>query len=268
MQFLINASGKTLITQNKSYVDEAKNEQEAEAKAVELFTSEYNLVDDSIVISKSFDKNRTNKLLAAAVLVLISVIISCIRWELEPMRILWIVKERSISISPELVSCLYAILFYFVYVVRFKGIQKTVSSVIDIVMSVLNILLISSFFQIILTANNLHLLGFIPLDFMPTEGLVLIGFIMSIIGLKFVSVTIYSFIAILAISNLHQVSKAMGAWGVVYIMCAFFGILLWLSVEPCVVEMLPKLKRDVISGAKYIKKDFDEVKNQLPKGEE
>lgn len=261
MQYLVNTCGEISQTKTKSYIVDAKSESEAEVIAKKMFVNDYSVIDENIIYSKTYDKDRTKKVILACILMFVAVVISCWTWNVD---FFWsFVKPKKISVAPNMISCILSCLFFSSYVVRFKGIRRTVAAKTDIILSILIILLISSFLQIILTANNLRLLGIIPLNFMNPEVLLIVGVILSWLGMKFLSVVIFALIALMAVSNVIQLSDAMGLWGVVYVMCAFMGILMWLSVEPCIMEAMPKFKNDLLRGYSKIKHDIAETKEEI-----
>ena len=146
MQFLIHTKGNALNVCDKAYVVDAPSESEAKEMAVSSFESEFGVFADSIT-TQLF--KRTNKSIMAYICMLIPILLSLISWKN---------GHDTYSISPSLVSCIYSVAFYAAFIVRFKGIHRTVGSWIDIVFSVLIILLMSTFIQLILVEKTINLL--------------------------------------------------------------------------------------------------------------
>ena len=67
-----------------------------------------------------------------------------------------------------------------------------------------------------------------------------------------------AFIALVAVSNILVANEAMKIWGVVYVLSAFMGILLYLSIEPAVLESFPKIRKSFSNMFKATKKEFVE----------
>lgn len=71
---------------------------------------------------------------------IMAILLSFINWKLD---------HSTVSIKPDLISCIMAFAIYSAYVLRIKGLQR-MTSYIDLVFMVLLILLFSSFIQCIL----------------------------------------------------------------------------------------------------------------------
>ena len=71
---------------------------------------------------------------------IMAILLSFINWKLD---------HSTVSIKPDLISCIMAFEIYSAYVLRIKGLQR-MTSYIDLVFMVLLILLFSSFIQCIL----------------------------------------------------------------------------------------------------------------------
>ena len=265
MQYLVHTCGEVTQTQSKAYVVDAKSEEEAQRKAQENFSNDYDVVSNRVVYSQMYD--RTKNIYIACILMFIAVALSFHKFDGVPTfwNNLFHTNPGKISIAPNIPSCLCAIGFYASYIIRFKGIDKVVSSWINAVLCVFSVLLIASFFQMILTADKLKFLGIIPLDFLDPMVLIVCGIILSWIGVKLVSVVLFGLVAVMGVSNIIQISDAMKGWGVVYIMCAFIGILLWLSAEPCMIEAIPKFKNDLAKGYLRAKSDCLDASQDIQK---
>ena len=251
MQFLIHTRGNALNVYDKAYVVNASSESEAKKIAVSSFEDEFGVFSDSIT-TQSF--KRTGKSIMAYICMLIPIILSLINWKN---------GHDTYSISPNLLSCIYSAAFYAVFVIRFKGIHRTVCSWIDIIFSVLIILLMSSFIQLILVEKTVNLLGIVkfPID---AKTIIPIAIVLSWCGLKLVSVICIAGVGILALFNVEALSSAMGMiWGPVYVLSSFMGIMLYLSVEPVMVETVSCLKNSTIHSINYVKNDFMQAKTSV-----
>lgn len=258
MEYLVNTSGEISRTHNKTYVIKANSKKEAQEKAKNKFETEFECVN---IDAQANTYTRTKRALIACALMLIAIIISFCTYSYSAKAFFFFSKTETFSIAPQMESCIFAIIFYCAYVIRFKGIERTLSAVIDIAFCVLTVLLLASVFQLILSNENIKLLGILPA--VDSYTVIVVAIITSLLGIKVVSAGCMAFVALAALSNLSVASKAMRTWGVVYIMCAFLGILFCLSAEPAVLEALPQIKQSFSKTAKYIKNDFNSAKNQL-----
>lgn len=256
MEYLVHTSGEVSTTQRKTYVVSAPSQQEAQDIAIHSFQAEFDCVRVDVE-AQSF--TRTKNSIAACVFMLIAIIISLFSFPYHKTFLFFSIPD-TFSIAPQPLSSVFSIIFYSIFVIRFKGIRRSVGSVIDISFTILSVLLLSSVFQSILTAKNLRLLGFIPVP--DPKIILIIAIAASLLGVKLVSAGCMVFIAIAAVSNLDVAGQAMGFWGVLYIMCAFIGILLYLSVEPAVLEALPQIKNSFSKTSKHISNDFTEAKKE------
>lgn len=121
------------------------------------------------------------------------------------------------------------------------------------------ILLLSSLIKTILEVKTFNL--FFIKDISINPNIILpVAIILSWLGLKLISAACMIGIGILAIFNIANLSDAMGTiYGPAYIICAFMGILLYLSIEPVLLEALPHMKRSANCGLNYIRNDCVEA---------
>lgn len=256
MEFLVHTSGEVYDIQNKTYVIKASSESQAVEIAKQNFKKEFNCTQ---INTETQSLKRTKRTFAAGILMFVAIVISLFTYTYKDTFLFFSI-EREFSFAPSMQSCILAIIFYASYVIRFKGIARTVATTTDIIFCVLSILLLSSVFELILTTDNLNLLGFIPL---PDSLIILIfTIIFSLLGIKLLSVLCMIFIALTAVSNISIANEAMGFLGVIYILCSFMGLLLYLSIEPTVLEALPKIQKSFSGIFKSVKKDFSDARNE------
>lgn len=249
MQYLVNTSGDVLNRQSKAYAVKASSKEEALEIAKNNFHEEFYAVDENISVMPF---ERTGKAIAAYFLMLIPIALSFISWKN---------GHDSISIMPDFISSLYAILLYAAFVVRFKGIQRTISSWIDIAFCIFNVLLISSFIQTILVTKTINILWIKEIT-INTTMILPVAIILSWLGLKIMSSVCIVGVGTFALFNITKLSEAMGPFkGTVFILCAFIGILFYISIEPAFIEALPHFKKSVRSGLNYVRDDMVEAGN-------
>ncbi len=251
MQYVVQVSGETLNKQNKAYVVKSNSEEEAGLIAKQAFCEDYEI--ESATVSVKSNK-RTVKAVVAMGLMTISIILSLIKWKN---------GHDTISISPDYLSCLYGVLIYAAFVVRFKGIQRTVSTLIDILLCVSTVLLLSTFVKTILVTKTISLFGLTDIS-VSTEMILPIAIILSWLGLKMVSLFCMCAVAIIALFNISALNVAMGGlFGPAYIICSFLGIMLYLSVEPAFVETLSQIKYATASGLNRLNGDVSYAKSKV-----
>ncbi len=243
MQYLVRTSGEVLNSQEKAYVIKASSGEEAQKLAKDRFAEEFCALGECVYVQPS---KRTFKAWLAFVFMLVPILLSFVGWK---------VGHDTVLIRPDYMSCLYAVLLYGAFVVRFKGVMRTVGSWIDIIFCVLNVLLISSFVQTLLVTKTIKLFWVKDVS-INTAILIPVAVLLSWLGLKLVSVLCMAAVGILALVNITTLSSAMGSlYGPVYIICAFLGILLYLAVEPAAMEILPHFRKSVQKGASYMRSD-------------
>lgn len=251
MQFLIHTKGNTLDVCNKAYIVNAHSEAEAKEIAITSFENEFGAFEESITTQTY---TRTKKSIIAFIFMLIPILLSMISWKN---------GHDSYSIAPSLISCLYSVAFYAAFIVRFKGIHRTVNSWIDITFSILMILLLSTFIQTMLVEKTINLFWVAKFT-IDAKVILPIAIILSWLGLKLVSIICIASVGILALFNITALSSAMGMiWGPLYVISSFMGIMLYLSVEPVMIETGLHLKKSIIRAIDYTKNDFIQAKSTI-----
>lgn len=173
MKYLIHTEGKIVNLQGKSYRVKASTKEEAQQLAREQFIEEYGC-NGEIYTSKAI---KTKVVTAGSIIgMLIAVLLSFINWKSE---------HATISIKPDLISTVMAIVIYSAYVIRFKGLQR-MSDCTDWIFFILSVLLLSSFIQSILSSREFQ----IPIigTYIDCRMLFVLAMILSWLGLKILSV--------------------------------------------------------------------------------
>lgn len=250
-QFIVRTDGYVIVPKSKAYALNASSEEEAQFLARNCFAEEFSVYDEKNIYIKSHA--RTGYAITSFIFLIIAILLSFIPW----MK-----GHDAIWIRPDLLSSIYAILFYSIFVVRFKGIRRTIGSWIDLGFCVVMVLLMASFIRTILLSPKLSILGVVTIP-INTAVLLPITILLSVIGRKAVSFLCFVGIAILALCNLVSLNIAMGLYGVVYSICSFIGILLYLYVEPATGEFLMFSKRSFSYGKAYIKNDYNGARNEM-----
>ena len=174
MEYLVHTSGEVAQFHNKAYVVKASSEQEAQEIAKKNFGKEFNCVK---INAEAQSYTRTRRSIAACILMLIAIVIACF-----PFDPGWWSKPKTF-LRPDMYSCVWAIVFYCVYVIRFKGIQRTVETPIDIIMCLFVVVLLSTFFKMLLHGPEVFGIEI----FSPNKFLIIACFA-SLLGIKIVSV--------------------------------------------------------------------------------
>lgn len=243
MQYLVNVSGEVYNKENKTYIIRSSSFENAQTIAAKKFCNEFAV--DSCEVAEN-PRKRTGKAIVSLAFMLVPILLSLIDWK---------VGHKTVSINPDYISCLYATLIYATFVVRVKGIKHSVESSIDIFFCIFVVLLLSTFIRTIMVTKTISLLGFenITID---TNILLPVIALLSCFGQKLVSVICMIVVMLFAMFNIINLNEAMGMFfGPLYIICSFVGILLYLSVEPAVEDILYAVRKATVKGVKYISND-------------
>lgn len=250
MQYVVQVSGEVLDKQNRAYVVESKTDEEAQLIATQAFCENFAIESPAVQVKSN---KRTYKAIAAFIFMLIPALLSFIKWKN---------GHDTVSISPDYLSCLYGALIYAAFIVRFKGIQRAVSSWIDILFCVFAVLLLSSFVKTILVAKTIRLFGLTDIT-INTNVILPVAIILSWLGLRTVSLVCMGGVAMIALFNITALNTAMGnIFGPLYIICSFVGIMLYLSVEPAFIETLLQIKTVVARGMHRLSDDVTNAKTK------
>lgn len=261
MQYLVSTSGDVVKNEQQTYVVTAKNKQEAIENASNMFTSEYNVIDSSIRASKP--KMRTFWGLLSCVLLAFSVFLTFIKW---------VDGHASFDIRPNLKTGMIAMIFYGIYLVRFKGLNRIMHSKwTDVLSAPLTVAALSCIFNTFLYKNLS-----IPIFGSSVDGiqLLVLSLILSAFGFKLVSVIVMTITCFSALVNINLLSSAMGPWGFAFIFCGIVGLLLKASVEPSFYSIFPMIlnstkaisnnyKNDLIEARKEINKIGNSIQNRV-----
>ena len=251
MQYLVNVCGDVSNKQNKTYVINSSSVEEAQIVAKQFFFDDFGVRSCEVFLKPH---KRTYVACLSFILMLIPILLSLINWK---------VGHKTISISPDYISCLYGVLVYSAFIVRFKGIKRTVSSWIDILFCVFVVLLLSTFIKTIMVTQTINLFGFKSIT-INTSILLPIVIALSWLGLKIVSLVCMVALVLIAMLNIIALNEAMGMFfGSLYIISSFVGVLLYLSVEPVLSESICAISKATLKGVKYISNDVSQAKSKI-----
>lgn len=250
MQYLVQVSGDITNKLNKTYVVNSNSLEKAQVMATQNFCEEFEITSADVYVKSH---RRTVKAIFAFIFMLVPILLSLISWKN---------GHDTISISPDYISCLYGTLIYAAFIVRFKGVQRMVSSWIDILFCVFSILLLSSFVKTILATETISILGLTKFT-IDSKVLLPIAIVLSWLGLKFVSLVCMAIIAIIALFNITALNAAMGMiCGPLYVICSFVGIVMYLAVEPAYLETLSHFKSVAAKGLSRLNNEITQTKSK------
>lgn len=251
MQYLVNVCGDVSNKQNKTYVVNSSSAEDAQIVAKQYFFDDFGVRSCEVFLKPH---KRTYVACLSFILMLIPILLSLINWK---------VGHKTISVSPDYISCLYGVLIYSAFIVRFKGIKRTVSSWIDILFCVFVVLLLSTFIKTIMVTQTIDLFGFKSIT-INTSILLPIVIALSWLGLKIVSLVCMVALVLIAMLNIVALNEAMGMFfGSLYIISSFVGVLLYLSVEPVLSESICAISKATLKGVKYISNDVAQAKSKI-----
>ncbi len=248
MEYLVKVTGAVLDTECKTYLVKTDSETEAKALAAQQFNDEFSSYGQ---VTCEDPQRRGTRAVWAIVLMFIAFLLSIPRWAVPN-------SHELLAIRPDLLSTLYAILLYAVFIIRFKGIKRTVGSFYDILLCVVCILLLASLIQLFLNSS-------INLGGINGKTLLPIAILFSAFGVKFISLICMGLITILGFLNVNTLNNAMGFWGVVYILLAFVGMLIYFSVEPVINEALTQVKISFTNSMARLSADATQAKSSFSK---
>jgi len=164
-------------------------------------------------------------------------------------------KDNEVSIAPNMFTMLYAIALYVAVIVRYdlpflqklKEIQSADNQNYvgwrEITLIVLNLLFCSSFIGILTGWESMF-------GLFDGKVFVVFAIILSWLGIKQIAGYVWVGVFICSMFNMSKVSDAMGFSGVIYILCAFFGIAFQLIGHH---QLLKSFKEDFFAAAPIIK---------------
>ena len=250
MQFLVRVTGDISDSHKKAYIIKSDTEENAQLLAAQCFCNEYNVEGRTVIVEPY---RRTNKAIMAFAFMLVPILLSMIGWK---------DGHNTINIRPDFISCLYGVLIYAAFIVRFKGIQRTVGSWIDILSVVFSVLLLAAFVKMILVVQNISIFGLTDIS-IDTNVILFVAIVLSWLGVKIVSVVCMAFVVIFAFVNIIALNNAMGMfYGSLYVICSFVGIMLYLSIEPACIDAKYNFTKAVLKGLNVLGNDITQAKKK------
>ena len=253
MEYITKVCGEVVDNKCKTYAVNANTEDEAIKIAKQNFQDDYLTNGNVIVYEKPFARKKRS--IIALVAMAIPILLSLISWKH---------GHNTISISPNLISCFFGVLIYSAFVIRFKGIQRTVNSVYDILFAIVSAIMISTFVRIILINKEISLFGGLIELPVNTTIVLIVAVILSWVGLKVMSLTCLGFVIFWALSNIVGLSETMGTlWGSIFIISSFLGVIMYASVEPAFMDSKKAIHSFANKSINHINKDLLEAKDKV-----
>lgn len=253
--YVITTEGKIIGSKNVSYAITANNKEEAIKIAEQHFLAKYPTIDNQVNLTDIHERN-IKWVIASIVMMSIAIFLSYISWKN---------GHETISIAPDLISCFYSAILFFVYILRIKTLKNSFKSIWDIIYYFLLVLLFASFIKALLVQKNIAFLGLLNIEINSNKVLI-IGILMSIFGVKIVSVFCYLIIVFFAVSNLLLLNDAMGSiWGPLYLVCATGGFLTYLANDSELNEFVPEVKSSMTFVGNSVMQDFIGAKKEVSK---
>lgn len=250
-EYLVKTYGYVILDKEENYVINANDEEDAKVRAQEMFKEDYALASERINFKV---ESRSDKFLKLSLIcMIISVIFIYIPWSND---------GDLYNICPHLLSTLYGIVFYTSFIVRFKGLKNVFLSKIDLIMSILMIIIISSLFEIILGRYEV---GFLFMNFdIDPNIIIIIALLLSCLGMKMVSVACYIFVGFLALTNIIGLSVAMGPlFGPLFVLTSYLSIGIYIACDPLLRNAFPSIYNTSKRTMKYLYNDFNAAKDEF-----
>ena len=91
----------------------------------------------------------------------------------------------------------------------------------------------------------------------------MVAIIISWFGLKSVSGFCLIFVILLGMLNVVTLNQAMGLMGILYILSVTLGVLLYVSIEPSVIDAVPYFYRSFEKQSRWVKSDISSLQEKI-----
>jgi len=147
-------------------------------------------------------------------LIFISICFNFKVWIYDYTLLSYNIYSKKINIQPTLITTMISLFLFGGYIIR--NINEILSDIIKILFCLIDIIFFSGFIAIFADGKT-NIFGF------SSQGLILVMIALMWIGMK--SLLRYIILAFVASSTLFisQINEAMGFYGTIYILCAFFS---------------------------------------------
>lgn len=253
-EYMVHARGEvTKVDEERhTYIITANSQEEAALLAKNAFSEMYGSSPENITASSSM-VNRNLKGWIAVILFSIAIFLSFIKWYVGD-------SSEATEFKPDLIGGIFATLFYGAYVIRFKAVNELFHSILDTTLFVVNILTLSGLINILLVSKNFSVLGInFPIE---TTYILMVAIIISWFGLKSVSGFCLIFVILLGMLNVVTLNQAMGLMGILYILSVTLGVLLYVSIEPSVIDAVPYFYRSFEKQSRWVKSDISSLQEK------
>lgn len=230
MKYSVVVDSDIINRERSIYQVDADSKDSAKALITDKLSSDYRTNVHVVAVEKS---TRIIRIILSYFFLCVAVLLSVVNWEN---------GHEFISIKPNLISCIFAIGIYVIFIARFKEIKFEVGFVWDIIFIPLIILLLSSFVRLMLVNHYISVFGLFTIP-IRAEYLLYLTVVLFLVGVKKISFLSLLVICFLALSNITAVSIAMKGMGPVYAISAFMGLLLYFSIEPSVQEIFLNISK-------------------------
>lgn len=171
---------------------------------------------------------------------------------------LWVTTTVPKTIRPGLVSALCAVVFYVALILRcqlFRA-ETLAEGLVSAIRAFLNCWVIASLMTMIVpteTVSSLTLSGFLKNN---QSTFLLIGIVLSWLGMRTISGYCWILFIIAAWKNLLVLDKAMGIWGAVYIITLAISLLLQISNYVKLTDLLQDFKGEISKYSPTVKENM------------
>ena len=185
--------------------------------------------------------------------------IICLCTFTDKQKILWLIpRDVKISIRPELLSTLFAVIFYGILVIRMGLFKKATitDSIISSIAMFLNVMVFASIFSTIINSD---------FKFAGIENfgiwILIIGCVLSLLCMRTIAGYVFFIFLIFAIMRLIDINSAMGFCGALYIV--FIGISVFLQIPDLkdFSNLLQEFKGTAKSTGSRVVEDMNLAKN-------
>lgn len=250
MKYIVKTEGKVYDWKQAAYAVEAQSESEAVKIAEERFAKEYIIAGDGL---KTSARKVRASVLIALVTLSAAAVISLIGFRTA--------ARNPVTIRPDMMSLLYGALVYLILLVKFKGAKNLLKADTwkemtgrweNIVLAGLVIVLFASVIQLMFSEMKVGV-SFLSVNLdlrVLALGLALIAYFTNG-GLSIICFVLFFLLSKASISGLIPVLSNVK--GMVFLACAFIGIISYLSAQPALYQSFLNVKALVNNPAKKLR---------------
>lgn len=167
-------------------------------------------------------------------------------------------SSTQIDIKPGVVSALCAVSFYFAVIVRFNLFKADtlLAGIISAVRTFLNCFVIAALLSTIITTHHIDKPSFAALFQNYQTVFLLMGILLSWIGMRTISGYCWILFVIAAWNSLSKYDEAMGVWGALFVITVALSLFLQMSAHIKVSDFAKEFRGDMNSSSSSVRNNM------------